>query len=103
MTHVWSDRLEGYGEIAELSQEHFRAGFHYLTGSRSLKVQPYWSEDGDNLEQLLGEGQMVVQLGIPLKQIFNAPRCFFMTQNSGVYGVGTSRVTNGDKVAFLFP
>lgn len=104
MTDIWSDLFEGYGDISKLSNEQFRAGFHYLVGSRSPKIPAYWTGNGEDVSTLLEEGgQAAIQLETPFKQIFKAPNCFFMTKTSGMYGIGTNGVMDGDKVAFLFP
>ena len=104
MTHIWSDLFEGYNEIPKLSEAQFRAGIHYLAGSRSPKIPSCWSENGGNPKQLIEEAsQAALQLVVTFKGVFNAPKCFFMTKDSGVYGIGTPGVMDHDKVAFLFP
>ena len=88
----------------KLSDEQFRLGFHRIAGSSNPTILPDWSgEDGTFAQFQSDEGDADIDLEITFKFLFNAPKVFFMTSISGVYGICPPGTKVGDEIAFLFP
>jgi hypothetical protein len=104
MSFIWRDLFEGFKEELQLSEEQFQLAFHSLAGSSNPTIPTDWfSTDGKVAALQQKGGQNAIELETMFKTLFNAPKCFFMTQSSGLYGIAPGGVREGDKLVFLFP
>ena len=101
LTFVWRDLLEGYSTLVNMSKEGFDEQFYDLAQSeKSVSDETWLSSVARGEVQTVRE---LPQLNIPLKEIFQPPRTFFITKMSRFYGISPPGVQKGDQLAFLFP
>jgi hypothetical protein len=104
MSFIWRDLFEGFKEELQLSEEQFQLAFHSLAGSSNPTIPTDWSSTDGKVAALQQKGgQNAIELETMFKTLFNAPKCFFMTKSSGLYGIAPRGVKEGDKLVFLFP
>ncbi len=104
MFFIWRDLFEGFNERLQLSEEQFRLAFHSIVGTSNPTIFPEWfSTDGKVVALKKEASPAGTELETAFMTLFKAPRCFFTTQNSGLYGIGPPGVKEGDELIFLMP
>jgi hypothetical protein len=108
---TWRDLFEGYRaneERFQFSKEQFELASHGLTGNSSPRIPTDWfTTDIENIVARKELQERVGQNSSNLLSIFwalfHAPKCFFMTRSSALYGIAPCSVQKGDRLVFLVP